>query len=454
MGVRLLTLIPLGNYLVGRFIKRHYRNHLYMEDRTLYEQLIDLFRLHQQKSMFIASAYGSELSITESFILVELDVESSRSAGFIASLLNVDKSTLSKSVKRLVKAGYLRSEKKKDDRRKRALTLTAKARDFLKRHDQFNSSQLAELTSNLSVSELSELQSYLKTLADSCGAMQAPLRESENPLLNEMRRLSRVFGLFGSSLIGTAYSAVEWQTLSELRYGGPPLRAKDLCRRLAVPANTMSQLITRFEKAGLVARGNDAADGRNRPLALTPRGVAAVEGIEQAACELLKEGLRLLSEAEISRFVQVFRAYLGIAVEDGALVLQSELRLVRLAEAQVSEARAFLVFHLVRLNAHLQLPEILIGKDSISFGIFEGRHLAALYEFSYQEDALALSNYVHSGKFDGGPLVSWLKAVLTQLRNTGAEKVICPPHNPATRLAAQLEGSTRRSDGWVEISLG
>jgi DNA-binding MarR family transcriptional regulator len=66
---------------------------------------------------------------------------------------------------------------------------------------------------------------------------------------------------------------------------GPVLRAlrsredtlTGLARELAVSKQAVSRVVDDMRTAGLVSQGSDPADGRARPLALTPRGEAMVD---------------------------------------------------------------------------------------------------------------------------------------------------------------------------------
>jgi DNA-binding MarR family transcriptional regulator len=59
----------------------------------------------------------------------------------------------------------------------------------------------------------------------------------------------------------------------QARHDWPPLRQTELCARLGMDANTMSQVVRGLERRGILARSQDPADARARAVTLTADGL-------------------------------------------------------------------------------------------------------------------------------------------------------------------------------------
>lgn len=71
----------------------------------------------------------------------------------------------------------------------------------------------------------------------------------------------------------------EFDVLASLRRTGAPyeLPAGELAEHTMVTTGGMTKRLDRLEAAGLVTRRADAADGRVRQVALTPKGLALID---------------------------------------------------------------------------------------------------------------------------------------------------------------------------------
>jgi DNA-binding MarR family transcriptional regulator len=72
-----------------------------------------------------------------------------------------------------------------------------------------------------------------------------------------------------------------WDVLASLRRAGPPyeLSPTDLYRSLMRTSGAMTNRVQRLERAGLIERRPDSADGRSMLVRLTPDGLALVDQI-------------------------------------------------------------------------------------------------------------------------------------------------------------------------------
>jgi MarR family transcriptional regulator, organic hydroperoxide resistance regulator len=126
------------------------------------------------------------------------------------------------------------------------------------------------------------------------------------------REVQKAFGLTGPQL---------WALKVLARYG--PLSVGELAEALAVHQSSLSVLIDRLERRGLLRRCRDAEDRRVVRLVLTPEGAALAARAPEPAQGRLLHALRRMPAEEIK--------WIGEAVE----------RLVRSMEAGDVEARFF-----------------------------------------------------------------------------------------------------------------
>jgi DNA-binding MarR family transcriptional regulator len=75
------------------------------------------------------------------------------------------------------------------------------------------------------------------------------------------------------------------------RTGHERLRPMELERRLELPQYTMSRLLDRMEKAGLIAREACPTDGRSHHVRATPAGRQAMEAIWPVYCAAIERHL-------------------------------------------------------------------------------------------------------------------------------------------------------------------
>jgi DNA-binding MarR family transcriptional regulator len=78
---------------------------------------------------------------------------------------------------------------------------------------------------------------------------------------------------------------------------------KELARRTASDANTMSEMLGRLERRGLVARKRDASDGRARRVSLTASGRELRQGAWDGIAAFCETLAGLVPSAELAALV-------------------------------------------------------------------------------------------------------------------------------------------------------
>lgn len=72
----------------------------------------------------------------------------------------------------------------------------------------------------------------------------------------------------------------------------------DLAEKFGVRPSTVSQMIDRLEKSGLIRRISNAQDARIRLVSLTDKGSALIQGVESIWAKRLRDGLSQFSPEE------------------------------------------------------------------------------------------------------------------------------------------------------------
>lgn len=116
-----------------------------------------------------------------------------------------------------------------------------------------------------------------------------------------LRRFNRFFTLFVGALdprfLGTDLTLAEARLLYEIAQSEAPL-ARALGDALAMDAGFVSRVLRRFETRGWIERLRGPADGRQRPIRLTPAGQAAFAELDQRQQAAVEAQLDRLRPAE------------------------------------------------------------------------------------------------------------------------------------------------------------
>jgi DNA-binding MarR family transcriptional regulator len=151
----------------------------------------------------------------------------------------------------------------------------------------------------------------------------APAGTDAERVVQGLRRVVRALQSFSQDIYRNyGLTAPQLWALKTLQRAGR-LSAGQLARALAVHQSSLSILIDRLEKRGLVSRVRSRGDGRFVLIEMTKRGLALSAMAPEPAQGRLLHGLQAMSRAEVSQVRRVVD------------------RLVQLMEAEDTTARFF-----------------------------------------------------------------------------------------------------------------
>lgn len=86
-----------------------------------------------------------------------------------------------------------------------------------------------------------------------------------------------------------------------------PLLQRQLLEHVSIEQPTMTALLSRMERDGLLVRNPDPADARGRRVSLTPKGSRALDGVREALGTVVEEALVGIDEADQQRLMQTLQ---------------------------------------------------------------------------------------------------------------------------------------------------
>ncbi len=108
----------------------------------------------KQEEKAIKESFAKDLSIREIHTLVAIEKGKEKTMSQVAVVLNIQLSTLTTSINRLVKKGYVERFRINRDRRIVKIRLTAKGEQALTEHEEFHKKMIGDALQNLSTEEI------------------------------------------------------------------------------------------------------------------------------------------------------------------------------------------------------------------------------------------------------------------------------------------------------------
>jgi len=137
----------------------------------------------------------------------------------------------------------------------------------------------------------------------------ATVSESEVASLREAsRRVVRELGMLGGTFADTGMSPAECHTMVELGRGGHPT-AGELAERLTLDKSTMSRVVAKLRRDGLLIAEPCSVDRRKRYLRLTSKGRSRLARLNTAADAQVNDAMALLSSGERQQVLDGMERY-------------------------------------------------------------------------------------------------------------------------------------------------
>ena len=134
--------------------------------RTLNELLVNLFNNILAIEEANLQSQHVSLSMTEVHILEAIVKSESNMMSAVAKYLMITQGTLTVSVSKLEKKGYVERIKDESDRRIVRLRITDKAKDVLSVHDEFHKQMIDKIVNDLDIEEEQELLKSLVKVSE------------------------------------------------------------------------------------------------------------------------------------------------------------------------------------------------------------------------------------------------------------------------------------------------
>jgi MarR family transcriptional regulator, temperature-dependent positive regulator of motility len=91
-----------------------------------------------------------------------------------------------------------------------------------------------------------------------------------------LRRAVQVMNLLWDEEVSHTITSPQFAALNAL-YSEPNLDQRTLGRRISLDRSTMAEVVSRLDDRGLIQTQRDSRDGRRKTIALTPKGLHAVQ---------------------------------------------------------------------------------------------------------------------------------------------------------------------------------
>lgn len=410
----------------------------------IYFRLHHLLRRLLQRNRFVRQAAHTSLSLTETYVLLELDAAPDHTITALGRLLGVDQGYVSRTVQGLVKHGLLTLESSEQDRRQKVIGITKAGKRMLRRIDRIAGFLFDKYLAVLSAGEVQRLTRYFRQLADGFHEEVGTPRPGEHPFRVEQRRLTRCLGVLKKKVFGSSLSVSQWLSLAEICARKQALTPKELSRLLTIAPNSLTSLLDGFENAGYVKRSASQHDSRSVLVNSTAAANKLMRDLESKAVAELQRALQGLPFGELEDFITLLDKFVGTwAHPTQALPGDYEVRRIR-DEDELRKARAFAVRETVRCQNEGHLTGRLLAESSAVYGLHHlidnNDQLSAVAEVWRENTQQILGFVAWSRGVSRTTLQSFLVRVQDEACKGRAPKVLRDKFPPLKRHGIVLDG--------------
>jgi MarR family transcriptional regulator for hemolysin len=330
-----------------------------------YQRLYRIFRLLHQRNRYVAEEPSTGLTLLEAHLLTELDASPNMTQSDLLSLLQVDQSTLSRTIKRLERSHLVTVKSDTADARRKRLALAEKGRKLVVRSDELTDETFDELSARLSPLEAASIGKLYQAIADGLGHPAGNQRPGESSYRFHQRRITRCFGLLRDDVWGVGRPGTQWQVLTEVASATSPYRTIALANKLSISGSALWSHLNALEEEGLIARAADDNDRRSVLVEATARGRHESATIESRAAELLARALSDVSPKMVEKWTTTLERFAQVSDASESSELPGCNYKLAIRTAERVDARAFIISALAASGEAHTAPEVLAGSKEL-----------------------------------------------------------------------------------------
>ncbi len=315
---------------------------------------------------FLDTAHGLALAPVESHMLVEVGGATSLPVKELIDRLGLEKSAVSKLVKKLIAQSLLGFAGTHADKRQKNVRLLPPGKNLLKKFDRASDEHLQRLGAAASFTgkEFEHLEIVLTAVADALGAPYSQKRSGEHHLRCAIRRLTRAFQLLDRRAMGSRLNTLEWQTLLSVCENPGFLTPAAIGRQFEITKPATALTVAQLLRLKYIVKRAQDHDRRSFRIFPLPPGLSLVKSIEEDASARLS-ACRNLQERDVAiveRFVRSAGIYHHLEKNE------LEIRVLRGKDLELARHETLAMY--LQDPKRLKIPERCFDATSRSFGLF------------------------------------------------------------------------------------
>lgn len=358
-----------------------------------FNKLYDLFLRFNRRLTFIITRLAPPLSLDESHVLAEVELNAGISVVEVAARIGMDKSTTSRFIAALADRDFLKVVQSEEDKRVKKIMLTQQGRDILRVDNGIRNQQVSECISSLNTKDQSSLRYYLSLMADALGAVPVFGTAEDNAVKIEIRRLTRAFGIIGNQFMGTGFTVHQCQVLHLVFTNGYEMSMQDLRDMLPFEKTTFSRLVSGLADDDLILKVASEFDRRQFNVKLTQKGIAIAQHNLKLGAAVMQTSTQKMSSEDINNFVVILEKFLMQTRRTERVMAEESVSVDILKTPEERKVgRGFLMETLVRLHAHYDVPEEIFPRGSLCYALYIGNSMRAVFEIRKDGNAGEIFN--------------------------------------------------------------
>ena len=385
--------------------------------QELAKLLLDILLRLNIRLETITAQLKPKLHVSTNHLLTAVYYSPGITASALVKLLQLEKSTVSRLINKLMQSGLLklRSNSGQSDGREKPLSLTTKGEATLLEDRDLRDQQIQILTAPLNSAERKSLLALLAEINEAFGAPSAELTPEEEPIKVEIRRIARAMGLLGSDLLGTKRPVEHIQILKAIDQHTGPVMLTALDILLPYDKANLTRYVSALTKEGLIKQTQLSSDNRFSELTLTKAGANLLSQALHTAALALIPCCANFSKRSIEQLTTLVEKIAPTTSEPTLRDL--EIDEISSDPKALHKARALLVLEAVRTGAAEQLPETLFSKSNRSFALKYRDNLVGAVEVAVGKSSIKVLRMVLATPFARGAKGTFLSTVVEKLSN-------------------------------------